>query len=166
MSNHGQRFSEADDTSEDADADGSGPAALGRLEKQWEELIEYVSYYLAVRLDAARSSLWRAAILLAAGLLALAVAGGFLVACVVMGVMGLAQLVGVALGDRPWAGNLVTGFGLLAICALAVAIGMMLVNHRFREKTARRHAQRRAQQRERFGHDVRQQADTGRRDAD
>ena len=76
-----------------------------------------------------------AALILAAGLLALAVAGGFLVACVVLGVVGLAQLVGVALGDRPWAGNLITGFGLLTICTVATAIGMVLVNRRFRERT-------------------------------
>ena len=38
--------SQADDRSDDA-THGGGPAALGRLEKQWEELIEYIGYYLA-----------------------------------------------------------------------------------------------------------------------
>jgi membrane protein implicated in regulation of membrane protease activity len=144
------------------DADQAGPATTRRVQRQLEELDEFARYYLAARLDAILVSVRRTAMSLLAAILAVLILAACLVTCAVIAILGLAELVGRMLGDSPGAGYLVTGFGLLVISALALAILMALVQRNSRERTARKYAQRRHEQKTRFGHDVTDQAEAQR----
>jgi membrane protein implicated in regulation of membrane protease activity len=144
------------------DTDQAGPASARRLQRQLEELDEFARYYLAARLDAILASVRRTAMSLLAAILAVLILAACLVTCAVIVILGLAELVGRMLGDSPGAGYLVTGFGLLIISALALVIVMALVQRSSRERTARKYAQRRHEQKTRFGHDVAEQAEAQR----
>ena len=65
---------QADDDAGDDPLRG-GPEALGRLERQFEELVEYLRLYLAARQDALRAALRRWALWLVAFAAGLAVLG-------------------------------------------------------------------------------------------
>jgi hypothetical protein len=148
---------QADDEAPD-DAPRGGPEAIGRLERQFEELVEYLRLYFAARQDALRAALRRWAlwlIALAAGLAVLVAAVG---AAAVIAILGLAQLVGQSLGDRPWAGYVVTGTGLLAILAAVLAVAMTVLARRFRNKTVEKYARRHREHRARFGRDAARQS--------
>lgn len=132
----------------------SGPAALGRLERQWEELVELFSYFLATRVDAVKQSLWRVTAALVVLILGVAIAAALLVTCVVLALLGLADVVAVALGDRLWAGNLIVGLGILMIGGGALWLGLAAFERRFRKRTLDHYARRREQQRARWGRDV------------
>ncbi len=144
------------------DADQTGPASARRLQRQLEELDEFARYYLAARLDAILASVRRTAMSLVVAILGVLILAACLVTCAVIAILGIAELVGRMLGDSPGAGYLVTGFGLLVISALALVIVMALVQRSSRERTARKYAQRRHEQKTRFGHDVTDQAEAQR----
>jgi hypothetical protein len=149
-----QREPAADDVN-----DGTGPRAAGRLREQFEELVEFVRLYLAVRIDAIGSSLRRAVVGLALAACGLLVIAALLVTSVVVFVLGIAEIIGRALGDRFWAGNLITGFGLLLISGLIAFATLSALARSSRERTIRKYEQRHQQQRARFGHDAREQAE-------
>jgi len=137
---------------------GTGPEALRRLQAQLEELSEYARLYAAARKDAILASTRNVALWAAAGVVGLVVVSAALVTAAVLGLVGLAQIIGIALGDRLWAGYLITGFGLLLIVALSFAAMIVQVRRRFRKQLVDKYAKRHASQRARFGHDVAQQA--------
>ncbi len=149
----------------DESSTSAGPAAFGRLEQQLQELVEFVACYLAALLDMQGAQLRRVAVILAAAMLALAVVAGVLVTCTVIGILGIAELVSSGLGDRPWAGKLITGFGLLLAIAVSLVVAVAGMNRRFRERTVRKYVRRSEQQKARFGHDAADQAAAARRRA-
>jgi hypothetical protein len=135
-----------------------GPEAIGRLERQFEELLEYFRLYAAARGDALWASLRRLGVRLAAGAVMLVVLLATVATAAVIAILGLAQLVGQALGERLWAGYVATGVGLLAILAVALAIGMMVMRRRFRSSTVKKYARRHRQHEARFGRDAARQS--------
>jgi uncharacterized membrane protein YedE/YeeE len=120
-----------------------------------------VRLYLSARADAILASLRRLGLWLVIGAVGLVVALAMLTAAAVIGILGIADLVGQALGERPWAGYVVTGFGLLAIFAIGLFAAMLMLRRSFRNRTVKKYARRHSQQRARFGHDAAQAAARG-----
>ncbi|MEX0678277.1 MAG: hypothetical protein WD063_14445 [Pirellulales bacterium] len=144
----------------DADDDETvrgGPEAVQRLHRQFEELGEYVRVYLAARGDAIRASLRRLALWLVVVIAALVVLVAMLATAAAIAILGVADVVGQALG-RPWAGYVVTGFGLLAIGGLVLMAATIILRRRFRNRTVEKYARRHREQRARFGRDVTERA--------
>jgi len=139
------------DESDDA---RSGPAAIHDLQRQYDELREYVGLYLSARIDAIRAAARRTVLSLVTGALVLLVAGSALITATVIGILGIAELIGHLLGDRLWAGYLITGFGLLLIVGLALLVVSSNLKRTSRERTIRKYAKRRQEQRAHFGRDV------------
>lgn len=157
----------ADSEPEPRDVDGTdhgGPAAIERLHRQAEEFGEYVRHYLAARGDRLRAALRSAGLWAIVGLVALTVVLAMLATATAIAILGLAEIAGTALGDRPGAGYLVTGGGLLAITAIGLVGAVLLLKRSFRKGTVKRYARRHERQKARFGHDASQQAAAGRRE--
>jgi hypothetical protein len=146
------------DAGTDDDSPRGGPEAVERLHAQLAELVEYGRLYLSARADAIVASLRRLGLWLLIGAVGLVVAFAMLTAAAVIGLLGIADLLGQVLGERPWAGYVVTGFGLLAICALGLFAVMLVLRRSFRNKTVKKYARRHSEQRARFGHDAAQAA--------
>ena len=152
--NSSHHASETSSALDDSENERGGPAAVQELQRQYEELLEYVRFYLAARVDTIRVALRRTVLSLVMGTLALFVAGAALATCTVIGILGIANLIGQLLGDRLWAGYLITGFGALLIVGLALLLFSSRLKRTSRERTASKYARRRQEQRARFGRDV------------
>ena len=163
MVNRFDRTAERPEEESDAPQDGptGGPEAFGRLQSQLEELVEYARLYASAQKDAIVATVRKLAILAIASVIALLIVSATLVTAAVIGLIGLAQLIGVALGERLWAGYLITGFGLLVLVALTLAVTIAAMQRMFRKQTVEKYARRHQAQRARFGHDVGQQAAGG-----
>lgn len=148
----------ATDSGADDESLRGGPEAIERLHAQFEELVDYVRLYLSARADALVASLRRLGLWLVVGAVGLVVTFAMLTAAAVIGILGIADLVGQALGERPWAGYVVTGFGLLAIVALGLLAAVLVLRRSFRNQTVEKYARRHREQRTRFGHDAAQAA--------
>jgi hypothetical protein len=132
-------------------AAGGGPEAVSRLERQFEEFLEYLRLYAAARGDALVATLRRLGLRLAVAAMGLVVLSATVGAAAVLAILGLAQLIGQALGDRLWAGYLITGIGVLAILAAVLAVGMFVMSRRFRNRTVEKYARRHREHEARFG---------------
>ena len=131
-----------------------GPEALRRLQAQLGELADYARLYVAARKDALLASARKFALWSIAGLAAFAILCTMLITATVLGMIGLAQIIGIGLGDQLWAGYLIVGFGLLLIVAVGLAVSIRLVQRRFRKQTVNKYAKRHQAQRARRGHNV------------
>jgi hypothetical protein len=158
--------SDATQSARDAHATDGGPAAIGRLERQLEELGELLSFYVSARFDAIKASLMRNAVLAGAALVAVVAVAALLGGCLAIGILGLAQLVAGALGDRVWAGYVIIGFGLPLACGLAGWAALVIFSRRQAERTRHKYARRRDEQKTRFGRDVQERADSRQRRGD
>jgi hypothetical protein len=159
------RFDRTADMPDEPDTlnDSGGPEAFGRLQSQLEELAEYARLYVSAKKDAILATVRKLALFAVAGILAFLIGSALLVTAAVIALLGLAQLIGAALGDRLWAGYLITGFGLLALVAIVLAVAIFAMQRRFRKQTVEKYAKRHKSQRARFGHDVVGQAANGSR---
>jgi hypothetical protein len=150
-----QRFDNGEsEPTASAAPDQTGPAAAGRLREQLAELAEYWRYYLSARADQLKISVQRVVFGIALGLVGLLVAAALAVTSTVVLVMGIAEGLGQAFGDRLWLGYTVTGVVIL----LGIVISLYLVVYGFlkasRARMVRKYEQRRQQQAARFGHDL------------
>jgi len=131
-----------------------GPEALRRLLAQLGELADYARLYFAARKEALLASARKFALWAMAGLAGLVILCTMLITATVLGMLGLAQIIGIGLGDRLWAGYLIVGFGLLLMVAVGLVVSIGLVQRRFHRQTVNKYAQRHQAQRARRGHDV------------
>jgi hypothetical protein len=156
------RFQKADPASDEPQAEpnanGGGPEAVRRAQRQLEELVEYARLYVSARSDAVKVRVVRLGLLAVAGFLLLLVAGSVAVTAAVISLLGIAGAIGDALDGRLWAGYLITGGGLLLSLALAVVVTLRAVRRGMQRRMSDKYERRHQQQRERFGHDVSQQA--------
>jgi hypothetical protein len=118
----------------------------------------YALHYVAARADAIRAKVksviaW-AALGLAGGL---AAAAGLIVA-VYLALQGIAEILGLALGGRYWAGELITGFGVLILAGAGAAIGLRYWLNLSRRQAKEKYERRRTQERIALGRDVAQRA--------
>jgi hypothetical protein len=146
------------DSKDSATIEG-GPEAVRRLQSQLEELGEYARLYVSAKKDATLASVRKFALLGLAGVAAFAVFCAMLLTAAVFALLGLAQLIGDALGDRLWAGYLIVGWGMLFLVAAGLAAAVVFLQRRFRTQTVNKYDKRRRIQRARFGHDPGHPAD-------
>jgi len=152
--------SAAEDTV-DFDAEGTNDQqqtpegdAFQLLLRQFGELREYFSYYLSAKADSAQLGLRNALISMTLAALAFVVVAGLGVAATWFVLIGTAEGLGILFGNRPWAGNLVTGL----LLAIGLGFGMCRVVFSFkktaRERTAAKYENRQFRQQFRYGHNV------------
>lgn len=134
------------------------PHGLTRLLLQLAELREYSAYYVSAKVDEAKLSVRRFAAAVVLAILGFFAALGLIVVAVWLVIVGAAEGVGLLLGNRPWAGNVVIGlltlFGLGAGAAYGTHVWMKVA----RSKTEKRYEQRKHEQVARFGRNVSKQA--------
>jgi hypothetical protein len=141
----------ADPAPEDGSA--KGPEAFRHLQSQLEELADYARLYASAKKDALTSSVRRAALWAATGVIAATIAVSTVVTATVLTLVGLAQFLGEALGDRLWAGYLLTGGGFLILLAIGVWVTLTTLQSKFRQQTVKKYESRHNAQRARFEHD-------------
>ena len=124
------------------------------LLRQFKELGEYFSYYLSARADSAKLGLRNALFSMALAALAFVVAASLSVAATWFVLNGVAEGLGVLLGNRPWAGSLVTGFLLVAGLGGGVYGIVIRLYITTREGTVTKYENRQSRQQVRYGHNV------------
>jgi hypothetical protein len=127
------------------------------------ELKEYASHFIAAKVDGLKLSVRKAVIFAGLGLVAVLAAATVVITAVVLLLAGSAQALGVLLGGRAWAGNLLVG----SIVLVAVGLGAWIFQRRFfntsRKATVQRYERRLKTQRVRHnGHDAVQRGSEGR----
>jgi hypothetical protein len=144
----------------DVPADAAQPEltegeGLKLLLKQFQELREYVAYYAAAKTDSVKCAVRdaiRQTVLAALGFVALA---GLIVMASWLVLSGISQGAGALFGDRAWIGTLMTG----ALALVGIGFGILCVTsirqNASRKGTVQKYETRNAQQRARFGRDVR-----------
>lgn len=148
-----------DSSAQGTDQDRSGtnghaPHPLDPLLRHLAELREYAATYSQVKADRWKLSARQAAIRAVLGSVA-AVAGiGFVVTASVMVLNGIAGGLAELMGDRWWAGQLVTGLLLFIALGLAAWLGVRSITKSSRQRTVERYEQRYREQQARFGHDA------------
>ena len=130
------------------------------------ELKEYASYYVAAKADGFKASFRNLGLYAALGVVGLLAGGAIVVTAAVQLLTGLAGAIGAIFEpDRPWIGNIVVGFIILA----AIGVGTMLFMKKFtaasRERTVKKYESRQQQQRVQYGHDVHERARQAEREA-
>src|SRR5688500_1369999 len=142
-------------------ASGRGPSpadALKSVRAHVAELKDYVSYFLAAKVDGIKVSLRNLGILAALGVVGLIAGGTFVATSVVLVCVGVAAALTRLFGDRLWAGTLVTGILFLGLLAGGILLGMKMLARASRERTVQKYASRQSQQRVNFGSDVAERA--------
>jgi len=134
------------------------------LLRQLRELCEYVSYYFSARADSAKVGLRNVLLGMTLAALAFVVVAGLCVSAVWLVLMGTAEGLGVLFGNRPWAGNLLTGLLLVAglgggICGIVIKLKKTA-----RERTVAHYENRQSRQQVRYGHNVADRAAAHRRE--
>ena len=134
------------------------PDAFQRLLQQFAELGEYISYYAAAKTDRFKLTLRNTALgVVLAALGFVAVAGLFVTAGWLL-LAGVAGGLSVLFGDRPWAGNLLTGALLLAGLGGGLYVMVVALSRAAREKMVEEYGKRQARQETRYGHNVSERA--------
>ena len=139
--------------------DQAPPEALKDIGTRISELGEYVSYFLAAKVDGIKLTLRNVGIMAGLGLIGLIAAGGFIVTLMVLLLRGIAGAIGAMFNpDRPWAGELITAVLFLTIVGVGVMMALKKIGKASRERTAKKYAARQQTERAKFGTDVRQRA--------
>ena len=139
--------------------DQAPPEALKDTSKRFGELGEYVSYFIAAKLDGIKVSMRNIGIMAGLGVMGAIAGGGFLVTLIVLLLRGIAGAIGAMFEpDRMWAGELITSVLFLATIGIGVMIAMKKLTKSTRERTAKKYAARQQTERAKFGTDVHQRA--------
>lgn len=132
--------------------------SLGKAAAQVRELRDYAAQYLSAKADGIKVKARKAVVLGVLGLLALIVGAVVLITAASLMVIGLAELIGSALGGRMWAGNLIVGVGILVMLGIGAWWGVRKLFNSSAASTVKRYEQRLKNQRAAHGHDARQRA--------
>jgi hypothetical protein len=122
------------------------------------EAKEYLSHFVAAKVDGIKVAARSAAVWAALGVLGLLTGGAILVTAAVLLVIGMAQGVSALLKGHTWAGNLIVGFVLLALAGVGAWFGMKRLFDSSRKRTVDRYERRLQRQRVEFGHDARERS--------
>jgi len=139
--------------------DQAPPEALKDIGTRISELGEYVSYFLAAKVDGIKLTLRNVGIMAGLGVIGLIAAGGFIVTLMVLLLRGIAYGLGDLLWDKWWLGELLTAVLFLTAIGVGVMMMMKKLTKSSRERTAKKYAARQQEQRSKFGTDVSQRAD-------
>jgi len=114
----------------------------GRVRGHAAETVAQALRYLGATWDGALARVRNAALLAAAGFVALIVMIGVLITSVVLLITGLAGGLRVALGGRAWLAELLVGLGFLALCAGGTVLALGRVRRGFLRKAERKYEER------------------------
>jgi hypothetical protein len=134
--------------------DQAPPEALKDIGTRISELGEYVSYFLAAKVDGIKVSLRNVGIMAGLGVVGLIAGGAFLATLMVLLLRGIAYGLGDLLWDKWWLGELITAVLFLGAIGIGVMIGMKKLTKSSRERTAKKYAARQQTERVKFGTDV------------
>lgn len=132
--------------------------ALRAIGQRFNELAEYVSYFIAAKVDSTKVTLRNVAMYAALGVIGLVAAGAMIVSAVVLLCWGIAMALSALFGHRPALGYSVTGILLLGLIAGGVWFGLKKFTGTSRERLVHKYVTRQQQQRSKFGRDVEQAA--------
>lgn len=124
--------------------------AFDQVFKHLAEIRDYALLYLETRKDQVLLVVRQIVTWGAIGLLALAAVACALVTAVVLTMLGIANGVATLLDGQVWAGQLITGGGLLMIVALTIALGVRRITKTSRRRMSEKYEQRREELRQRF----------------
>jgi hypothetical protein len=119
------------------------------------ELRDFLLYYISAKVDAIKMTARRAAILAALGLIAAVSGATVIVVSVVLLLRGIANALGTLFPNYPWLGEIIVGVVFLAIPVISILIGMRVLTRTFKTLTVQKYESRQRQQREQYGHSVR-----------
>lgn len=119
------------------------PHPLEPLLRHWNQLLEEIGRYLALRLDDLKRQFRTLALYAVLGLAAGAVGLTCLVVAVVLLLQGCADGLAIFFGDRAWAGELVVGAGVLLAAAVAMFVGSKSIIRQSRQRTIDKYEHRR-----------------------
>jgi len=142
----------ADDHGENsAPGDSSDLHPLGPMIEQLAELREYLLHYLEAHKDKTKATVRHlivaTIILISVGIACFAA----LTAGAVLFVYGMAEAVGVAFGNRSWAGHIVVGGSLMMSMLLVIVLLTVWSSRSARRRTIHKYERRHRIQRARFG---------------
>lgn len=122
------------------------------------ELREYLSYFLAAKVDGFRLSIRSAGIYAALGVLGFVAVSALIATSVVLLLVGTATGLGWLFGGRLWLGSVVVALLVLGAFGLGGYLALSRLNRNFRTKTVEKYEHRQEWQRGQFGRDVEQTA--------
>jgi len=122
------------------------------------ELRAFISYYVSVQLDAVKLTARKIGILIGLGLIGAVAGATVIVVAIVLLIRGIAGAFASLFPSHPWIGDLITAVIFLAIPIVAILVGMRILTRTFKTSTVHKYELRQRQQREQFGHDVRDEA--------
>lgn len=122
------------------------------------ELREFASYYVAAKLDALKATARRIGILAALGLVGAVAGATVVVTAVVLLLRGIAGAFAAIFPRYPWLGDLITAVIFLAIPIVGILVGMRILTRTFKTSTVTKYEERKRQERQQFGRDVRDEA--------
>jgi hypothetical protein len=132
--------------------------ALRAARQQVQEVMDYASYYLSARMDAAKVSVRNAALYAALGIVGLVAGLALISTAVVLVCLGLAYGVAALVG-YPWVGMLIVGLLILGVIGGGAYFGFAWFTRQQRNRTVSKYEQRQRRQRESYGHDVQQRSE-------
>ncbi|MGE3539625.1 MAG: hypothetical protein AB7N91_19615 [Candidatus Tectimicrobiota bacterium] len=132
--------------------------ALQHLQQQLGELQAYATHFASAHVDKLLLSAQQVALWAALGVLALLGLGAILITALVLFLQGSAAGLGILLGSHPWLGQMIVGFAVVALLALATWIVTRSWQRQTRQKTVQKYEERQRQQEAAFGHSVAEQA--------
>ncbi len=127
------------------------------LKRSAAEFAEYAKYLIALEVDNATLMAKKAAIFAALGVIGLVVFLGILAVSTGLLMVGIAGLIGSALGSF-WLGATIVGLLVLLLTGIGGAIGIRYFNTQAYKKLRLKYADRRQRQKEMFGRDIREVA--------
>jgi len=125
---------------------------------QISELREYASYFVSAKLDAIKAGVRSGLVYAALGIVGGIAGAAFLACAAVLLLVGLAHGLGALFGGRDWLGDLIIGVLVLGAAVAGAIIGIKKITGASRKQTVEKYETRKLQQRQNFGHDVKQRA--------
>lgn len=145
----GDRPAAQDDSTEASSAD-----FLHDAQGHIDELGEYASYYVSTKVAEMRRWVRRAILLALLGVVAALVLIAVIITACVMACAGVAHLLAHWLGDRMWAGELLTGVGIIVLGVLAIGLMARSSRKAWHIRTVQYYESRKQDQLRRFGHNL------------
>jgi hypothetical protein len=131
-----------------------GADPLYQLLNRLVALADYAGHFASAKLDGIRVRVRNIAIAAFAGLVGLIVAIAVVITFCVYLLSGMAGGLSIAVGNRPWLGNLLTGASGLGLIALGICIVALRVRASQRRARVRKYEKRKARQRVRYARDA------------
>jgi hypothetical protein len=118
---------------------------------KFAELRAYAQQHIAARIDLAKLTARKIAILVVLGIVALFACAATLIIALVLLLSGIAGAIGAGIGGRAWAGNLIVGAVVLGLFAGGGFFGIRVLKKSSMKSTVKKYETAQKQQRDSFG---------------